>query len=84
MANNGLSVDTILDRFPIKDITKNTEEPTFSSDRDAQNQLKAKSPSISANINGGHFSLLGLIIQPKTYEMLMGRLFIKHTILGSL
>ena len=79
MANNGLSVDTILDIFPIKDITKHTGEPTFQDIRDSHNQLKANAASILSDIGGGPFGLLGLIIQPKTYETLTGIPFIKHT-----
>ena len=83
MVNNGLSVDTTLDSFPIKDITKHTGEPTFQDIRDSHNQLKANAASILAYIGGGHFELLVLIIQPKTYERLMGSPFAKHTNRGT-
>ena len=79
MDNNGLSVDTILDIFPIKDITKHSAEPTFQSIRDSHNQLKSNAASTLDNIGGDHFRLLGLIIQPKTYKKLMGSPFVKHT-----
>ena len=79
MDNNGLSVDEILDRFPIKDITKHSGDPTFQAILYSQNQLKANAASILANIGGGHFGLFGLIIQSKTYETLTGSPFVKHT-----
>ena len=79
MANNGLSVDTILENFPINDITKYSGEPTFQAIWDAQNQLKANAASILSDIGGGHFGLPSLIIQPKTYETLTGSPFVKHT-----
>ena len=79
MANNGLSVDKIYASFPINNITKHSGEPTFQAIRDAQNQLKANAASILADIGGGHFRLLGITIQPKTYETLTVRPFIKHT-----
>ena len=79
MANNGLSVDTILDSFPIKDITNHLGEPTLQAIWDSHNQLKFKSASILAEIGGGHFRLLGFIIQPKTYETLTGSPFVNHT-----
>ena len=79
MANNGLSVDTILGSFPIKYIiTNNSGEPTFQVIRDAHNQLKANAASILADIDKGHFRLLGLIIQPKTYKTITGSPFVKH------
>ena len=79
MAINGLSVDTILDSFPIKDITNHSGEPTFQAIWDDHNQLKTNAASISANIGGGRFGLLGLIIQPKPYEKITVSLFVKHT-----
>ena len=79
MANNDLPVDTILESFPIKDITKHSGEPTFQAIRDAHNQLKSNAASISDNMGGGHFGLLSLIIQPKTYETLTSSPFVKHT-----
>ena len=79
MANNGILVDTILDSFPIKDITKHSGEPTFQAIRDSHNQLKANAASILADISGGHFGLLGLTIQQKSYETLTGSPFVKHT-----
>ena len=83
MANNGLSVDTILDSFPIKDINKHSGEPTFQAIWGDHNQLKANAASILAGIGGGHFGLLGLIIKPKTYERLTGSPLVKHTNLGT-
>ena len=65
MDNNGLSVDEILDRFPIKDITKHSGDPTFQAILYSQNQLKANAASILSDIGGGPFGLLGLITQPK-------------------
>ena len=79
MANNGLSVDILLGSFLIKDVTKHSGEPTLQAIRDAYNQLKSNADSILADIGGGHFGLLGLIIQPKTYEIIIGSPFIKHT-----
>ena len=79
MANKGLSVDTILDSFPIKDITKHSGEPTFQAIREAHNQLKANAASILSDIGGGQFGLLGLTIHPKTYETLTGIPFVKHS-----
>ena len=79
MANNGISVGKILDIFPIKYITKHSVEPTFQAIRDSHNQLKSNASSILADIGGGHFGLLGLIIQPKTYETLTGSPFVKHS-----
>ena len=83
MDNNGLSVDTIHDSFPFKDITNHSGDPTFQAIWDSHNQLKANAASILAYIGGGHFELLGLIIQPKTYERLMGSPFEKHTNRGT-
>ena len=51
----------------------------FQAIRDAHNQLKANTASILADIGGGHFRLLGLVIQPKIYENITGSPFIKHT-----
>ena len=79
MANKGPSVDAILDRFPIKDITKHSGDPKFQAILYSHNQLKANTASILANIGGGHFGLFGLIIQSKTYETLTGSPFVKHT-----
>ena len=79
MAKNGLSVDTILDNFLIKDITKHSGEPTFQAIRYSHDQLKSNKASILSGIGGGHFGLLGLIIQQKTYETLTGSPFVKHT-----
>ena len=78
MANNGISVNKILDVFPIKYITKHSGEPTFQAIQDAHNQLKSNAASILADIGGGPFGLLGLIIQPKTYETITGSPFVKH------
>ena len=83
MDNNCLSVDTILDSFPIKDITKHSGDPTFQAIQYSHNHLKANVASILADIGRGHFGLLGLIIQPKTYEMLTGGPFVKHTNTGT-
>ena len=63
MANNGLSVDTTIDSFPIKDITKHSGDPNFQAIRDSHNHLKSNAASILAAIGGGHFGLIGLIIQ---------------------
>ena len=79
MANNGLPAKTILDSFPIKDITKHLGETNFEAIRDAHNKLKASAASILPSIGGGHFGLLGLIIQQKAYETLTGSPFVKHT-----
>ena len=79
MATNGLSNDTTLDSFPIKGIAKHTGDETFQAIRDAHNQFKSNAASILAYIGGGHFGLLGVIIQPKTYETLTVSPFIKHT-----
>ena len=79
MANNGLSVNTILGRFPIKNITKHLVEPTFQAIQDPHNQLKVNAASILYDIGGGHFGLLSLIIPQKTYKTLTGRPFAKHT-----
>ena len=62
IAHNGLSADTILDSFPIKDITNHSGEPTFQVIQDVHNQLKSNTALILANIGGGHFVLLGFII----------------------
>ena len=62
MANNGLSVDTIFDIFPIKDITKHSVDSMFLAIQDSHTQLKANVASILADVAGGHFGLLVLII----------------------
>ena len=79
MANNGLSVKTILDSSPINDITKHSGEPTCQDIKDAHNKLKSNASWILSNISGGNFGLLVLIIQSKTYETLIGSSFVKHT-----
>ena len=79
MANNGISADKILDSFPLKEIIKHSEKATFQVILDAHNKLKAIAESILADISGGYFGLLGLIIPPRTYETLMGSPFVKHT-----
>ena len=55
------------------------ESQRFQVIRYAYNQLKYNAASIISDINGIHFGLLSLIIQPKTYETLTGSPYIKHT-----
>ena len=83
MANNGLSVDTIPDSFPIKEITKHSGERTFQAIRDVHNEVKSNAASVLANIGSGNFGLLGLVIQPRTYETRTGSSFLKHTNTGT-
>ena len=79
MANNGLSVDTIFDIFPIKDITKHSVDSMFLAIQDSHTQLKANVASILANISGVHFGLLVLIIQQKNHETLTSSPLVRHT-----
>ena len=51
----------------------------FKAFRNAHNHLKANAASILSDINWGHFGLLSLIIQPKTYETLTSIQLVKKS-----
>ena len=68
-----------LTAFQSRSSPSTNESQHFQLIRDSHNQLKANADSILAYINGGHFVLLGLIIQPKKYETLPESPLVKHT-----
>ena len=69
-------IESIKDGFPYPVINKFPGRPTYDSIAAVHTKLKANAASVHSNLGGGAHGFLGLALQPGTYTVLTGRVFV--------
>ena len=69
-------IESIKDGFPYPVIYKFPGRPTYDSIAAVHTKLKANAASVHSNLGGGAHGFLGLALQPGTYTVLTGRVFV--------
>ena len=71
-----LGIQSIKDGFAYPNISKFPGRPNYDAIAAVHSKLKANAASVHSNLGGGAHGLLGLALQPGTYTVLTGQVFV--------